>query len=63
MHFNEAKFKVVRFWADRSDAPDILYMAPDGGPIKDCTQDLGSRLVLNLCSVPRWTVKWPPAAP
>ena len=42
MHFNEAKFEVLRFWADRSAAPYILYMAPDGGPIeeKDCTQDI-----------------------
>ena len=43
MHCNEAKFEVLRFWADRSAAPDILYMAPDGGLIeeKDCTRDLG----------------------
>ena len=30
MHFNEAKFEVLQFWADMSAAPDILYMALDG---------------------------------
>jgi hypothetical protein len=50
MHFNEAKFEVLRFWADRSAAPDILYMAPDGGPIeeKDCTRDLGVQVGTDL---------------
>ena len=63
MHFSEAKVKVLRLWANRSAAPGILYMALDGGPIeeKDCTRDLGSRLLLTICSVPRWTVKWQPA--
>ena len=31
MHFNEAKFEVLQFWADMSAAPDILYVALDGG--------------------------------
>ena len=50
MHFNETKFEVLRFWADRSVAPDILYMAPDGGPIeeKDCTRDLGVQVGTDL---------------
>ena len=50
MHFNEAKFEVLRFWADRSAAPDILYMAPDGGLIeeKDCTRDLGVQVGTDL---------------
>ena len=63
MHFSEAKVEVLRLWANRSAAPGILYMALDGGPIeeKDCTRDLGSRLLLTICSVPRWTVKWQPA--
>ena len=50
MHFNEAKFEVLRFWADRSAAPDILYMAPDGGLIKekDCTRDQGVQVGTDL---------------
>ena len=50
MYFNESKFEVLRFWADRSAAPDILYMAPDGGPIeeKDCTRDLGVQVGTDL---------------
>ena len=50
MHFNEVKFEVLRFWADMSAAPDILYMAPDGGPIeeKDCTRDLGVQVGTDL---------------
>ena len=36
-------FEVLLFRADRTAAPDILYMALEGGPIeeKDCTRDLG----------------------
>ena len=50
MHYNEEKFEVLRFWADRSAAPDILYLAPDGGPIeeKDCTRDLGVQVSTDL---------------
>ena len=50
MHFNEAKFEVLLFRADRSAAPDILYMAPDSGPIeeKDCTRDLGVQVSTDL---------------
>ena len=31
MVFNAGKFELLRFWLDREAAPDILYMAPDGG--------------------------------
>ena len=50
MHFNQDKFEVLRFWADKSAAPDILYMSPDGGPIeeKDCTRDLGVQVGTDL---------------
>ena len=50
MHYNDEKFEVLRFWADRSAAPDILYLAPDGGPIeeKDCTRDLGVQVSTDL---------------
>ena len=43
MNLNAGKFELLRFWLDRESAPDILYMAPDGGPIeeKDCLRDLG----------------------
>ena len=39
-----------RFWVDRDSAPDILYMAPDGGPIeeKECLRDLGVRVSTDL---------------
>ena len=43
MHFNEAKFEVLLFRADRSDAPDILYMEE-----KDCTRDLGIQVSTDL---------------
>ena len=29
------KFELLRFWVDRDSAPDILYMAQDGGPIEE----------------------------
>ena len=49
MHFNKSKFEVLQFWADGSAAPDILYMAQDGGPIeKDCTRDLRVQVGTNL---------------
>ena len=50
MVFNAGKFKLLRFWLDRDSAPDILYMAPDGGPIeeKDCLRDLGVRISTDL---------------
>ena len=50
MHFNGDKFEVLRFWADRSAAPDFQYVAPDGSPIeeKECTRDLGVQLGTNL---------------
>ena len=43
MHFNHDKFEVLRFWPDRTAAPDVIYVGPDGDPIeqKDCTRDLG----------------------
>ena len=43
MQFNSGKFELLRFWQDRDSAPEILYMGPDGGPIKekDCLRDLG----------------------
>ena len=50
MKFNAGKFELVRFWLDHDLAPDILYMAPDGGPIeeKDSLRDLGVRLSSDL---------------
>ena len=50
MVFNAGKFELLRFWLDRDSAPDILYMAPDGGPIeeKDCLRDLGVRISTDL---------------
>ena len=50
MIFNASKFELLRFWLDRDRAPDILYMAPDGGPIeeKDCLRDLGVRINTDL---------------
>ena len=50
MVFNAAKFELLRFWHNPDDAPDILYMAPDGGPIeeKDCLRDLGVRVSTDL---------------
>ena len=50
MVFNAGKFELLRFWVDRDKAPDILYMAPDGGPIeeKDCLRDLGVRISTDL---------------
>ena len=38
--YNEHKFEVLQVWAD----PRCVYMVPDGGPIKDYTWDLGTRL-------------------
>ena len=50
MEFNADKFEVLRYWADPASAPDILYMAPDGGPIeeKDSTRDLGVQISTDL---------------
>ena len=43
MTFNAGKFELLRFWMDRDRVPDILYLAPDGGPIeeKESLRDLG----------------------
>ena len=35
MLFNASKFELLRFWQTHDDAPDILYMAPDGSPIEE----------------------------
>jgi ribonuclease P/MRP protein subunit RPP40 len=50
MVFNAGKFELLRFWLDRESAPDILYMAPDGGPIeeKECHRDLEVRVSTDL---------------
>ena len=50
MLFNAGKFELLRFWQDRDAALDILYMAPDGGPIeeKDSLRDLGVRISTDL---------------
>ena len=50
MVFNAGKFELLRFWVDQDKAPDILYMAPDGGPIeeKDCLRDLGVHVSTDL---------------
>ena len=50
MEFNSGKFELLRFWQNREDAPDILYMAPDGSPIeeKDNLRDLGVRVSTDL---------------
>ena len=50
MMFNAGKFELLRFWLDRESAPDILYMASDGGPIeeKDSLRDLGVRVSTDL---------------
>ena len=50
MVFNAGKFELLHFWLDREAAPDILYLAPDGGPIeeKDCLRDLGVRISTDL---------------
>jgi hypothetical protein len=50
MVFNAGKFELLRFWMDRDAAPDILYMAHDGGPIeeKDCLRDWGVRVSTDL---------------
>ena len=50
MQFNAGKFELLRFWVDRDTAPDILYMAPDGGPIeeKESLRDLGVRMCTDL---------------
>ena len=50
MHYNEDKFEVLRFWADRSAAPEVLYLAPNGSPIeeKECTRDLGVQVGTDL---------------
>ena len=34
MMFNAGKFELLRFWLDCESAPDILYLAPDGDPLK-----------------------------
>ena len=50
MLFNADKFELLRFWNDRNEAPDILYMGPDGGPIeeKSCLRDLGVMISSDL---------------
>ena len=50
MQFNAGKFELVRFWLDHDNAPDILYMAPDGGPIEEkySLRDLGVRISSDL---------------
>jgi hypothetical protein len=50
MEFNAGKFELLRFWPTREDAPDILYMAPDGSPIeeKESLRDLGVRVSTDL---------------
>ena len=50
MLFNAGKFELLRFWQDRINAPDILYLAPDRGPIeeKDTLRDLGVMISTNL---------------
>ena len=50
MLFNAGKFELLRFWEDRDAAPDILYLAPDGGPIeeKGTLRDLGVRISTDL---------------
>ena len=50
MMFNVGKFELMRFWLDRESAPDILYLAPDGGPIeeKDSLCDLCVRVSTDL---------------
>ena len=50
MEFNAGKFELLRFWPVREDAPDILYMAPDGSPIeeKESLRDLGVRVGTDL---------------
>ena len=50
MVFNAGKFALLCFWLNRESAPDILYLAPDGGPIeeKDCLRDLGVRVSTDL---------------
>ena len=60
IHFNKAKFVVFWFWADRS-APSSTW-ACVAAPSRRRTSPgtWRSRLVLTLCSVPRWTVQWQP---
>ena len=50
MMFNAGKFELLRVCPTREDAPDILYMAPDGSPIeeKDSLRDLGVRVSTDL---------------
>ena len=50
MTFNAGKFELLRFWMHRDRDPDILYMAPDGGPIeeKDSLRDLGVMINTDL---------------
>ena len=50
MIFNASKFELLRFWLDRDEAPDILYMSPDGGPIeeKESLRDLGVTISTDL---------------
>ena len=50
MMFNAGKFELLRFWLDRDSAPDILYMAPDGGPIeeKESLRELGVQVSSDL---------------
>ena len=50
MIFNAGKFELLRFWLNRDSAPDILYLASDGGPIeeKEFLRDLGVRVSTDL---------------
>ena len=43
MEFNSNKFELLRFWSDKSYAPDFQYAAPDGTIIKEKSglRDLG----------------------
>ena len=50
MVFNADKFELLRFWHDRDAAPDILYLAPSGGPIeeKESLRHLGVRISADI---------------
>ena len=50
MLFNANKFELLRFWQTHEDAPDILYLAPNGSPFeeKECLRDLGVKISTDL---------------
>ena len=50
MVFHAGKFELLRFWMNRDLAPNVLFMAPDGGPIeeKETLRDLGVQISTNL---------------